>query len=118
MSGLGSSARRGFRPESVLNATLSRLVTAAHERESEGVMLSNEHLSGIGDRPGDKLTVVVPSHTDEGARMRAESGTNAPSKPRRSARGSSAALGTAMAGEAIWESGGGAVGVLGSPPPR
>ncbi|MFO1458627.1 MAG: hypothetical protein U1G08_04400 [Verrucomicrobiota bacterium] len=72
MSGLGSVLAVDSDRESVLNATLSRLVTAAHERESEGVMLSNEHLSGIGDRPGDKLTVVVPSHTDEGARMRAE----------------------------------------------
>ena len=35
-------------------------------------MLSTEHLPGIADRPGDKLTVVVPGQTDDGARLRVE----------------------------------------------
>ena len=58
--------------EKALGADLSRLVAAARERESEGVMLSTEHLPGIADRPGDKLTVVVPGQTDDGARLRVE----------------------------------------------
>ncbi|MBL9173944.1 MAG: hypothetical protein JNL10_10455 [Verrucomicrobiales bacterium] len=58
--------------EKALTVALSRLLAAARERESEGVMLSTEHLPGIADRPGDKLTVVVPGQTDDGARLRTE----------------------------------------------
>jgi hypothetical protein len=58
--------------EKALTAALSRLLATARERESEGVMLSTEHLPGIADRPGDKLTVVVPGQTDDGARLRVE----------------------------------------------
>lgn len=71
-SGLGSVLAVDPGRERALNAALSRMVTASHERQSEGVMLSTEHLPGIADREGDKLTVVVPGQTDEGARLRIE----------------------------------------------
>lgn len=56
----------------VLNETVSRLAADARALEASGALLSSEHLSGIADQPGEKLTLQVPGQSAAARQLRSQ----------------------------------------------
>lgn len=72
LPGLGPILALDPQRERVLNETLSRLVADARALEAASALLSSEHLSGIADQPGEKLTLQVPGQSDAARHLRSQ----------------------------------------------
>lgn len=55
-----------------LDALLSKLTGEYHKLENEAVELSDDHLPGVGDGQGEKITIKIKSTADDAARFRKE----------------------------------------------
>lgn len=71
-SGLGPILALDPQRERALNETLSRLVADARALEAASALLSSEHLSGIADQPGEKLTLQVPGQSAAARQLRSQ----------------------------------------------